>query len=95
MKRKSPQKYDETFKRVAVSQVVDQGQPAAVVERDLRISQGSIYNWRKALEKDAQSPFPGKGHQQPNEAEISQLLKENRRLRRECDILKKVLSYLV
>ncbi|MFT7538169.1 MAG: transposase [Lysobacterales bacterium] len=80
MKRKSPQKYDETFKR------------AAVVEQDLGISQGSIYNWRKALEKDAQSPFPGKGHQRPNEAEISQLLKENRRLQRECDILKKAVA---
>jgi transposase len=75
-----------------VSQVVDQGQPAAEVEQDLGISQGSIYNWRKALEKDGQSPFPGKGHQRPNEAEISQLLKENRRLQRECDILKKAVA---
>ena len=84
--------YDEGFKREAVRLVEEEGRSAFSVERDLGISNGLIARWRKALSKDAEHPFPGKGRQKSDEEELRRLKRENEILRQERDILKKALA---
>ena len=86
--RRKRKKYDEGFKREAI-RLVEEGVKASHVERDLGICNGSVMRWKKILEEDDQSPFPGSGHQRPEQAELSRLRREVERLKRERDILKK------
>ena len=51
------------------------------VEQDLGLYPGAIGRWRKGLETDPIDAFPGTGHQKPLE-------EENRRLRRELDVVR-------
>ena len=88
----SPKKYDEVFKREAVRLVEEEGRSAFSVERDLGLGNGVISRWRKALSKDSEHPFPGKGRQKPDEEELRHLKRENDILRQERDILKKALA---
>jgi transposase-like protein len=94
-KQRKPRKYDKAFKREAVRLVVEEGYTQAQVERDLDISDGSISSWRKAIENNVSNAFVGKGHQRPEDAELSQLRRENKRLREERDILKKAMAILI
>jgi transposase len=88
----SPKKYDDDFKREAVRLVTEEGRSAASVERDLGIGNGAISRWRKSLSEDSKTPFPGKGKQRPEEAELRRLKRENEILQQERDILKKALA---
>ena len=85
-------KYDEAFKREAVRLVVEEGMSGSQVERDLGISSSLVQRWRRALKEDNKVPFPGRGFQRPEQAELTRLKKENNRLRRERDILKKAMA---
>jgi transposase len=53
----------------------------AQIARDLGVPERVLYRWRHELREQAERAFPGKGHQ-------SELEEENRRLRRELDLLK-------
>ena len=57
------------------------------VASDLGIHPNMIYIWKKQLAKNADKAFPGKG--KPTDPELSQLKKENVRLKMEVEILKK------
>jgi transposase-like protein len=46
-----------------------------------------IYLWKRQLAKDTDKAFPGKGN--PTDPELSQLKRENIRLKEEVEILKK------
>ena len=91
-KQRKPRRYDEAFKREAVRLVVEAGYSQAQVERDLDLSGGLVSQWRKAIETNGSNAFVGKGHQRPEDAELSQLRKENKRLKEERDILKKAMA---
>jgi transposase len=89
---KRQKKYDESFRREAVRLVEEEGMSAAQVERDLGITRSLVSRWCKALKEDKQTPFPGRGYQRPEKAELTQLKRENARLKRERDILKKAMA---
>lgn len=89
---RKPRKYDEAFKREAVRLVNECGQKPSHVERDLGLGNGIIGRWRIALQEDQNNPFPGKGYQRPEQAELTRLKRENERLKRERDILKKAMA---
>jgi len=89
---KTKRKYDEAFKREAVRLVEEESLTPAQVERDLGISTSLVGRWRKALKEESQKPFPGSGYQRPEQAEMIRLKRENARLRRERDILKKAMA---
>lgn len=86
---KTHKKYDEHFRREAVRLVEEEGMSCAQVERDLGITTSLVSRWRKAIKEDDQTPFPGKGYQRPEQAELTKLRRENNRLKQERDILKK------
>ena len=89
------QQFSSEFKREAVSLVVDQGYSLAEAGRSLGIRGNLIGRWRRQLEADEASAFPGKGKLAPDQQRIRDLEAENRRLKMEKDILKKATAFFV
>jgi len=84
--------YDKEFKIEAVQLASELGNTQAQVQRELGIGQGVISRWKRELKADSEHAFPGKGHLKPQDDELRQLTRENERLRRERDILKKAVA---
>jgi transposase len=87
-----PRTYDLEFKMEAVRMGSEPGVTARDVERRLGIGQGVLSRWKRQLARDGKQAFPGKGHLKPEDEEIRRLKRENERLRRERDILKKAVA---
>jgi transposase len=62
------------------------------MERELGLSRGSLYNWRKEVERDGLQAFPGKGRLKADEAYVRGLERELAIVQQERDILKKALA---
>jgi len=88
----SNNKYDKEFKLETIRLAMEPGNSAAKVERDLGIGQGVISRWKRQLKQDGEQAFPGKGHLKPEDEFVRKLKRDNERLRRERDILKKALA---
>jgi transposase len=84
--------YEKEFKIEAVRLALEPGNTQARVERDLGMGQGVISRWKRELKLDGEQAFPGKGRVKPEDAELRRLKRENERLRRERDILKKAVA---
>jgi transposase len=85
-------RFDKEVKIEAVRLASEPGNTQSGIERDLGISQGIISRWKRELRKDGDQAFPGKGCLRPNDDEMQRLKRENERLRRERDILKKAVA---
>ena len=85
-------RYDKEFKIEAVQLASEPGNTQAKIERDLGIGQGVISRWKRELKADGEHAFPGKGHLKPPDEELRRLKRDNERLRRERDILKKAVA---
>jgi len=81
-------KYDEAFRKEAIrlSKAVDVTQ--ASVERDLGLWPGAISVWKKEFTSDSTAGGAAKSQ----DAAFRQLQRENERLKRERDILKKAVA---
>lgn len=91
--KRSRKRYDRQFKVDAVRLIVDGGQSVAAVSRDLGVSSTQLQRWKKELEEDSNSAFPGKGRLKPGDEELRQLRRELERTKEERDILKKALAF--
>ena len=87
-----PRKYDLEFKLEAVRMASEPGVTNRDVERRLGIGLGVLSRWKRELKEGATQAFAGKGHLKPEGEEIRKLKRENDRLRRERDILKKAVA---
>ena len=85
--------YTVEFKREAVALVRDQGYTLVGAARNLGINRDMLRQWKQELAQDGESAFPGKGHQTPEQMALHRLQAENRQLRMERDILKKVTTF--
>ena len=85
-------RFDKEFKIEAVRLASEPGNTQARIERDLGISQGIISRWKRELSKDGEQAFPGKGRLKPDDEAMRRLKRDNERLRRERDILKKAVA---
>jgi transposase len=83
---------DKEFKIEAIRLASEPGNTQAGIERDLGISQGIISRWKREFAENGEQAFPGKGHLKPDDDELRRLKRENERLRRERDILKKAVA---
>ena len=83
---------DKEFKIEAVRLASEPGNTQTGIERDLGISHGIISRWKRELRKDGDQAFPGKGRLKLDDDEMRRLKRENERLRRERDILKKAVA---
>jgi len=77
--------YNRAFKEEAVRLAEKSG--ATQVAADLGIHPNMIHSWKRQLAGKAVKAFPGKGR--ATDPELSQLKKENARLKEEVEILKK------
>jgi transposase len=84
--------YTKEFKLEAIRLAETSGKPISQVERELGLSQGSLFRWRSALASQGVEAFPGKGRLAPSEERVRQLERENTILRQERDILKKAIA---
>jgi transposase len=82
--------YTPEFKTEAVKLVTEQGYSVAEAARSLGIHETLLRSWRQALHTQGDQAFPGHGKLPAIEEELRRLRAENKRLRAERDILKKV-----
>ena len=73
--------YTREFKVEAVRLSERGEKTVAQLARDLGVPERMLYKWRHQLREHREQAFPGKGHQ-------SDLEEENRRLKREVELLK-------
>ena len=85
-------RYDKEFKIEAVRLASEPGNTQAQIERDLGVGQGVISRWKREFKLDGEDAFPGQGRLKPQDEELRSLKRENERLRRERDILKKAVA---
>ena len=84
--------YTSEFKLEAIRLSETSGKSDAQIERDLGISTGCLYRWKKKFAEDGKHAFPGHGRLTPEQEHIRQLERENKILRQERDILKKAMA---
>lgn len=91
-------KYDANFKLDAVRNWLSSGKSAEVVSKELGLSSGRLFVWRKLLAPDAAGGKAAAGARPgaPGDlqAQLDALERENRHLREQCTILKKTLGIL-
>ena len=80
------------FKQQAVHLIETSGKSKTQIARDLGISDSALSKWYKEFGEQGEEAFPGKGHQLPLEEENRRLKREVEVLRQEREILKKAIS---
>ena len=85
-------RYDKEFKLNAIELFEKTDKKISHVENDLGISRGMLKRWINDKELNKDSCFPGKGNVSDANYELVQLRKENKILKEERDILKKVVG---
>jgi transposase len=86
---KKRSQYAKEYKVEAVRFIAEEGRPISEVARELGVAQSLLHRWKKKSEEGKIDPFPCKGRLSPEDEELRQLRRENKRLRMERDILKK------
>ena len=89
---KNRRQYTKEFKIEAVRLIAQEGRPISEEARELGTAQSLLHRWEKKSEEGKADSFPGKGRLSPEDEELRQLRRENRRLRMERDILKKAVA---
>lgn len=85
-------KYDVEFKQEAVRLFEEGGRTLRSVEQSLGITAGVLKGWVSAAKDHSEKPFVGSGNHRSRDDELVMLRKENERLQRERDILKKAVA---
>ena len=85
--------YTREFKIDAVKLITEQGYKISEAARNLGINPNVLARWKSRFERDAEEPFPGKGHMTSEKEELYRLRQENKRLRMEREILKKATAF--
>jgi transposase len=85
MKRRN-RTYTREFKLETLRLYETSGKSASQIERDLGISRGCIYRWKKAFAEEGEQAFPGHGRLTPDQEQIRQLKRENEILRQQREL---------
>ena len=96
-RRSFVKRYDQEFKRDAVTMLINSGRPLKQVAKELGVSDASLRDWRETyLEALEGRPAGGEGGPTPRDlvAENQRLRKELERVTWQRDILKKAASIL-
>lgn len=89
---KKQQKYSKEFKLETLALAGSSDKSDSQLERELGLSPGSLYNWRKQQERAGTQAFPGKGRLKADEEYVRGLERELALVQQERDILKKALA---
>ena len=92
-KQKKPRRrFTEEFKAGAVALVLKEKKPVATVASDLGLSTSVVYSWVKQAKADSGRGPPG-AMTTSDKDELARLIKENRVLKMEREILKKAAAF--
>jgi transposase len=89
---KSRKQYTREFKLEAVRLLETSGKSMSELERDLGITRGNLWRWKREFAADGEDAFPGHGRLTAEQEELRRLQYENVVLRQERDILKKAIA---
>jgi len=89
----SNKRYSREFKLEVVRRIQSSGQSQAGMARELDVAPNTVSRWVRQFRDEKSEAFPGKGSQTSQAALISRLRRENERLRKERDFLKKTAAY--
>jgi len=89
----SHKRYSREFKLEVVRRVQVTGQSQAQAAKELGITPNTLSRWMRQFRDEKAEAFPGKGSQTSQAALIARLRRENERLRKERDFLKKTAAY--
>jgi transposase len=89
---KTQRTYTRAFKQQAVQLFENSGKSKTAIARDLGISASALSKWCKECGEPGEEAFPGKGHQTAVEEENRKLKREIEILRQEREILKKAVA---
>ncbi len=84
--------YDRDFKLSAVRLLGESEKPLCEVARSLGIHESMLRKWRKQVEEGGEESFDESGRQEMSKQLL--LERENKRLKRDLEMLKKTLVYL-
>jgi transposase len=84
--------YDRDFKVSAVRLLEESDETLSEVARSLGIHETMLRKWRNQLRERGPESFDESGRQE--RSELMRLQRENRRLQRDLEMLKKTLGYL-
>lgn len=84
--------YSKEFKLETLELARTSDKSDSQLERELGLSRGCLYNWRKQLEQDGDQAFPGKGRAKPDDEYVRSLEREIATVKQEREILKKALA---
>lgn len=84
------QTYSSEFKIEAVKRAQTSGLPVARVAAELGVNENTLHGWIKRYKEKEDNPFPSSGNLSDADAKMKILENENRELREELEILKKV-----
>ncbi len=90
--RRTRRKFSDEFKRDAVEIVRSSGKPIAEVARELGIYDSSLGNW---VRQDEINRGEREGLSSDESLELSELRRENARLRMERELLKRAVAFWV
>ena len=91
---KKRNQYTKEYRTKAVRLMVEEGRPIAELARELGTAQSLLRRWKRKYEEGKIEPFPGQGRLSPEDEELRQLRRENKRLRMEHEILKKAVAVI-
>jgi len=89
---KKRRQYTKEYKIEAVRLIVEEGRSISEVAREFGIRENLLHRWKKKYEEGKVDPFPDQGRLNPEDEELRQLRRENKRLRMEHEILKKAVA---
>jgi transposase len=86
-------KYGKEIKEEAVLRILNKESTIKSMAEDLDVHYTTVRDWVRQYEQKQGDSFPGSGKQSAPDAELRQLLKENRDLKMENDFLKKAAAF--
>ena len=90
--KKERRRFTKEFKIEAVRLTNNSGKTIRQVATDLAIPMTTLTRWRRELRSNANDAFRGNGKRTEEQEHLWRLERENETLRRERDLLKKVLA---
>ncbi len=92
MKRKT---YSSEFKQETAKYILENGLGISEAARKFGVGGTALRRWCVEYKEDPEQAFPGQGRLRADDEKLRKLEEENKRLRQECEILKKATAYFV
>ncbi len=90
MKRKT---YNAEFKRETVQYIEENQLSIGDASKKFGVGSTALRRWCDEFKADPTQAFPGQGKLRVDDEKVRQLTEENKRLKQECEILKKATVY--